>query len=294
MNIKERLKIIRRTIRYYLIRLLIGGIQLLPITRIPKLKLLLIKAIKTFGKKEINKAYELLPAEFADRKDEIIHGMIENVALNFIEIIFYDKLIKANPDFCKFENLEIIDNIKKQGKTPLVLLGHFCNWEVLGYEFIKAGLDMTVIARPNNNQKMTEFINHFREKHNLKVVMKNNILTAIKLLHNNKPVTILCDLNAREWGYQVEFFGRNASFYSAPVIISVRSGMPIVPIFPERQPNGNIIFKVKKPIVWEKGESMRDRVQKYAKVYETEYRKHPEFCFWFHDRYSFAEMGKIR
>ena len=104
----------------------------------------------------------------------------------------------------------------------------------------------------------------------------------------------MSDLNAREWGYQVEFFGRKASFYSAPVIISMRSGMPLVPFFPERQENGNIIVKIKEPIVWEKGESMRDRVQKYAKVYEEEYRKHPEFWFWFHDRYSFAEMGKIR
>ena len=44
----------------------------------------------------------------------------------------------------------------------------------------------------------------------------------------------------------------------------------------------------------EKGESMRERVQKYAKVYEEEYRKRPDLWFWFHDRYSFAEMGKKR
>ena len=292
--IKDRLKTLRRTLRYYLIRFLIGSMRRLPISKIPKLKLLLIKAVKTFGTKEINKAYELLPVEFSARKEQIIHGMIENVALNVLEIIYYDKLIKANPDFCKFENWEIIDNIKKQGKTPLLLVGHFCDWEVMGYELVKAGLDLTVIARPNNLQKMTDYINSLRQNHKLRVVMHNNIMEAIKLLHNNMPVAILSDLNAREWGYQVEFFGRNASFYSAPVIISIRSGMPLIPVFPERQPNGNIIFKVKQPIVWEKGESMRQRVQKYAKVYEEEYRKRPDLWFWFHDRYSFAEMGKTR
>ncbi len=292
--IKEKLKTLRRTLRYYLIRLLIGSMRLLPISKIPKLKLLLIKAIKTFGTKEINKAYELLPVEFSDRKDSIIHGMIENVALNVLEIIYYDKIIKANPDFCKFENWEIVENIKKQGKTPLLLVGHFCDWEVMGYELVKAGLDLTVIARPNNLQKMTDYINSLRQNHKLRVVMQNNIMEAIRLLHHNMPVAILSDLNAREWGYQVDFFGRNASFYSAPVIISIRSGMPLIPVFPERQPNGNIIFKVKPPIVWEKGESMRERVQKYAKVYEEEYRKRPDLWFWFHDRYSFAEMGKKR
>ena len=292
--IKEKLKTIRRTVRYYLIRLLISSMRLLPISKIPKLKLMLIKAIKTFGKKELNKAYELLPIEFSDRKEQIIHGMIENVALNVLEIIYYEKLIKTNPDFCKFENWDIIENIKKQGKTPLLLVGHFCDWEVMGYELVKAGLDLTVIARPNNLQKMTEFINGLRKKHNLRVVMQNNIMEAIKLLHNNMPVAILSDLNAREWGYQVDFFGRNASFYSAPVIISVRSGMPLIPVFPERQADGNLIFKVQQPISWEKGESMRERVQKYAKVYENEYRKRPDLWFWFHDRYSFAETGKLK
>lgn len=291
---KERLKTLRRTIRYYLIMFLISVIRLLPLSKLKKLKLLLIKAIKTFGKKEIEKAYELLPKEFVGREDEIIHGMIENVALNIVEIIFYDKIKEANPNFCKFENLEVIEKIKKEGKTPLLLVGHFCDWEIMGYEFINVGLDITVIARPNNLQKMTDYINGLRAKHSMKVVMHNNIFEAIKLLHQGKPVVILSDLNAREWGYQVEFFGRNASFYSAPVIISMRSGMPLVPIFPERQKNGNIIFKVQKPIVWEKGESMRDKIQKYAKVYEEEYRKHPEFWFWFHDRYIFAEKGKTR
>jgi len=292
--IKEKLKTLRRTLRYYLIRLLLGSMRRIPISKIPKLKLLLIKAVKTFGAEELNKAYELLPDEFSDRKDSIIHGMIENIALNVLEIIYYDKLIKINPDFCKFENWEIVENIKKQGKTPFLLVGHFCDWEVLGYELVKAGLDLTVIARPNNLQKMTDYINSLRQNHKLRVVMNNNIFEAIRLLHNNMPVAILSDLNAREWGYQVDFFGRNASFYSAPVIISIRSGMPLIPVFPERQPNGNIIFKVKKPIVWEKGETMRQRVQKYAKVYEEEYRKRPDLWFWFHDRYSFAEKGKIR
>ena len=292
--IKEKLKTLRRTLRYYLIRLLLGSMRRIPISKIPKLKLLLIKAVKTFGAEELNKAYELLPDEFSDRKDSIIHGMIENIALNVLEIIYYDKLIKINPDFCKFENWEIVENIKKQGKTPFLLVGHFCDWEVLGYELVKAGLDLTVIARPNNLQKMTDYINSLRQNHKLRVVMNNNIFEAIRLLHNNMPVAILSDLNAREWGYEVDFFGRNASFYSAPVIISIRSGMPLIPVFPERQPNGNIIFKVKKPIVWEKGETMRQRVQKYAKVYEEEYRKRPDLWFWFHDRYSFAEKGKIR
>ena len=292
--IKDCLKKIRRTLRFYLIKALVESMALLPTSKIGKLKLLFIKLIKIFGKKECQRAEEFLPKEFEDRKKEIIHGMIENQALTLLEIIFYDKLMKDNPNFCRFEGLGFIEELQKNGKVPCILAGHFCNWEVLAYELIRAGLDMTVIARPNNLDQMTDFINNIRAKHGVKVVMHNNIIEGIKLLKSGKSVGIVADLNAREWGYQVDFFGRNASFYSAPAIISVRSKMPLVPVFAERQPDGCLLMNVYKPIEWESGESMKDRVQKVAKVYEAEYRKRPDLWCWFHDRYSFAEMGKLK
>ena len=291
---KDDLKKLKRTIRFYLIKSLVKGIGLLPTSKIKKLKLLLIKAVKLLAKKECAQARELLPAEFSDRKEEILHGMIENQVLTVLEVIFYNKLIKEDPSFCKLEGYEIIENLQKQGKVPIIFTGHFCDWEVMGYELVKAGLDLTVIARPNNLNQMTEFINSFREEHGMKVLMHNNIVNGIKILNQGKPVAILADLNAREWGYQVDFFGRNASFYSAPVIISMRSRQPLVPVFPERQSDGRIIIKVSEPIEWEKGETMRDRVQKCAKVYENQYRKRPDLWCWFHDRYTNAEMGKLK
>lgn len=285
---------IRRTARFHLIKCLVSLMTLLPTSKIRKLKLLFLKAVKVFGSKECQKARELLPTEFSDRKEEILHGMIDNQIMTLLEVIFYDKLIKENPGFCKSEGWEIIERLQKEGKTPCFLTGHFCNWEILGYEVVKHGLALTVIAREQNLNQMTQFINSFREKHGVSVVMHNNINEAIKLLRAGKSTAIVADLNAREWGYQVDFFGRNASFYSAPVIISVRSGQPLVPIFSERQKDGTLLLKISEPIEWIKGESMRDRVQKCAKVYENEYRKRPDLWCWFHDRYSFAEMGKLK
>lgn len=290
--IRDKLKKFRRILRFYLIKYLVSGFALLPTSKIPKLKKLLMKAAFLFGKKEIEKARCLLPEEFADNKEKIINSMIENTAMTLLEIIFYDKISKEKPDFCKFENWEIIENILKNGQVPLILTGHFCNWEVLGYELVKKGLDINVIARPNNLNQMTEFINSFREKHGMKVIMQNNIFEAVKLLKQGKTTAILADLNARENGYQVEFFKRNASFYSAPVIISARSKMPLVPIFAERQSDGTFLMNVQQPIQWSKDSTMRDKVQQIARVYEAEYRKRPDLWCWYHDRYTYAELGK--
>lgn len=291
---REQIKTIRRTIRFYLIKYFLRSIAQLPTSKIPKLKKLLLKAFFLLGKKEVEKARRQIPEEFAANKERLIYNMMENSVMTILEILFYDKITKENPNYCKFKNWEIIENILKNGQVPCFLTAHFGNWEVLGYELVKAGIDLSVIARANNLNKMTEFINSFRNKHGMKVIMQNNILEATRLLKQKKPVAILADLNARKDGYQVDFFGHNASFYSAPVIISVRSKMPLVPIFAERQPDGTFIMEVQEPIQWEKGESMRDRVQKIAKIYEKEFTKRPDLWCWYHARYEHAEQGKIQ
>lgn len=290
---KDDLKKLKRTIRFFIIKTVLDSIALLPTSKLKKLSRLLVKLIYLFGQKEINKARELLPQEFNNNKEEIIGKMLENASMLIPEVVLYDKLIKENPNFCRFENWEIVENLIKQGKTPFILTAHFGNWELLGYSLVKAGLDLHVIARANNLPKMTELINSYRQSHGVKVILQDNIFEGSKLLQKGTPVAILADLNAREHGYQVEFFGKNASFYSAPVIISVRSKMPLIPVFPERQADGTHVMKVLPPIEWRKGETMRDRVQRIAKVYEDEFRKRPDLWCWYHQRYDFAEMGKL-
>ena len=290
---KEYFKKLKRTLRFYVIKTAISLISLLPTSKIKKIGRLITKLFYLLGRKDINKARELLPKEFEKDKETIIRKMVENVALLIPEVVLYDKSIAENPNYCRFENWEIIDNILKQNKFPIILTCHFGNWELLGYSLVKAGFDLNVIARSNNLQKMTDLINSYRKSHGVNVIMHDNILEASKLAREGKVPAILADLNAREYGYQVDFFGRNASFYSAPVIISMRSKMPLVPVFPERQPDGTHIMRVLPPIEWHKDDTMRDKVQKIAKVYEEGFRRRPDLWCWFHDRYEFAEKGKI-
>ena len=187
---------------------------------------------------------------------------------------------------------EHLEEATRKGKGIIILSAHFGNWEVMGYELRKMGLPLHVLARPQAVNQMTEFMNSFRERRGVKVIMEKSITESLKLLHQGKTVGMLSDLNAREWGYQVEFFGRNASFYSSPVILSVRSGAPLIPSFTERQRDGSLLLRFEAPITWEKGESMRQRVQKYVRRYEEAFRRRPDHWCWFHERYEHAALGR--
>lgn len=289
---RDQFKQLKRTLRFFAIKALVGRISRLPATAVPKLKRLLLKVFPLFFAREIERARELLPVEFAARRDEIISAMADNQVATILEILFYEKLLQHDPQFISVVGKEHLDQALAGNKGLIILSAHFGNWEVMSYTLARMGIPLNVMARPQAVDQMTEFMNSFREKRNVKVIMHNAMPECLKLLGQGKPVGLLSDLNAREWGYQVTFFGRNASFYSAPVILSVRSGAPLIPAFTERQKNGRLILRFEEPVQWIKGESMQERVQKYVKRYEAAFRRRPDQWCWFHERYEFASLGR--
>lgn len=289
---RDQFKQLKRTLRFYAIKVLIEQMTKLGATAVPKLKRLLLKVFPLFFGRQIERARELLPVEFAAQRDEIISAMAENQVATILEILFYEKLLQHDPRFVTVIGKEHLDNALSRNKGMIILSAHFGNWEVMSYTLARMGIPLNVMARPQAVDQMTEFMNSFREKRNVNVIMHNAMPECLKLLAQGKPVGLLSDLNAREWGYQVAFFGRNASFYSAPVILAVRSGAPLIPAFTERQKNGRLVLRFEEPVQWLKGESMQQRVQKYVKRYEEAFRRRPDQWCWFHERYEFAGLGR--
>lgn len=239
-------------------------------------------------------AEKFLPAEFAQKKDFILKKMLENQVLTILEVLLYEKLVKEKKNFVTVVGKEHIDHAIELKKGIIILTAHYCNWEVLGYELVKMGLPLVVVARAQAVSQMTELMNSYREKRGVKVLMSDTVTDALSVLKSGGTLGLLTDLNAREHGYQVDFFGKKASFYSTPVVLSVRSGASVIPTFIERTSEGNLVVRFEEPIIWAKNETMKQRIQKYAICYEKAFRNKPQFWCWFHERYKFAELGKAR
>ncbi|NLI76984.1 MAG: lysophospholipid acyltransferase family protein [Candidatus Riflebacteria bacterium] len=288
----DRWKDLRRRARFHLVACLSTWIQRQPVTAIPRLRRLLLKVFPLVFHREARRAAELLPAEFAGRREEILRGMAVNQVMNLLEIMFYEKLLAARPDYVRLEGTAILERARQEGRGSIILSGHFGNWELTAYSLVRAGVPLHVIARPQAINQMTEFMNGFRQRRGVKVLMANNLSESLKILHQGLTVGIVSDLDARERGYRVPFFGRDASFYPTPVILSVRGNAPLIPVFGERQPDGSHVVRVGEPVAWERGESMTDRVRKYAACYEEAIRRRPDLWVWFHERYAFAHLGR--
>ncbi|MGM0600617.1 MAG: lysophospholipid acyltransferase family protein [Candidatus Rifleibacteriota bacterium] len=292
MTLKDRFKKFKRTIRYYFLVWLINNIIKLPARKLPKLQRLLLKVFPLIFKKEIKKAERLLPEEFSENKNKILQGMIKNQVTTILEVFFYDKLKELNPDFVKIKGKEYLERAKKQYGSFIILTAHFGNWEIIGYELTSLGYPLHVVARPQAVNQMTQLINSFREKRGEKVIKGNNIIESLKLIKKKRVVGLLSDLNAREWGYQVKFFSRTASFYNAPVILAQRGKVPLIPAFAYREPDGSHIVEFEEPVDFKKSMTMPEKVRAYVERYENAFRRQPEQWCWFHERYQHADLGR--
>lgn len=292
MNFHDKVKNAKRHLRYVFLRMLTDSIATLPVSRLNKIKNLLLKILPLFFQGEMKRARELLPREFAGRSEEILQRMAENQVLNLLEIIHFENLIEAYPDYLRWEGLNILEKALEKKKGAILFTGHFGNWEMIGYALARKKMPLNVIARPQAVNRMTEFMNGFREKRGVRVLMHNNLSASLRLLRANQLIGIVSDLNARERGYRVNFFEREASFYSTPVMLSVRTDAPLIPVFIERESHRSQCIRVEPPIEWAPEETMTQRVRKYVERYEQAFRRRPDQWIWFHERYAHTELGR--
>lgn len=288
----DRLKNLRRNLRYHLVRGLIDVIGRRPLSSLPRFKRLFLKALPWFYQKEMHMAAANLPGEFVARSEEILAGMQENQVLNLLETLFYEKIRAEYPGYFHVEGREHLDAGVQAGRGVIILSAHFGSWELIGYYLAQEGLPLHVIVRPQAISRMTEFMNGFRQKRGVKVLMENNLSASLRLLRAGKVVGLVSDLNARERGFQAEFFGRNASFYPTPVLLGMRTGAAVIPTFIERHSPRRQNIRFEEPMVWEAEATMRENVQKYVNRFEQAFRRRPDHWVWFHDRYSHADLGR--
>lgn len=285
-------KHLKRYLRYKIVKKIIEIIENQPLKNLPKWRKILILLFPIIFRKELYKAYSNLPPEFNDKKDLIIYGVLYNQVMNLLEIFFYEKLLNYYDDYVRFENIEIIKPLLAEKKGFIILSAHYGNWELLSYSLVKIGLSLNVIVRPQAINHMTELMNSYRIKRNVKVIMSNTLKESLEVLKRGEQVGMLSDLDAKEHGYLVPFFGKPASFYSSPVVLSIRAKVPLIPTFIIREKNNTHTVYFKEPITTTKHETIVKLIEKYVKVYEEMIRLRPDLWVWFHERYALAHKAK--
>jgi KDO2-lipid IV(A) lauroyltransferase len=187
---------------------------------------------------------------------------------------------------------EFFQEALTQGRGAIIITAHAGNWE---YGMFGFGLHCgaaAAVGREPDQPWLRPLLHRLRTRGGNWWIGKRQALKEILThLRQNRMVGIVMDQNtASEEGLLVDFFGKPARTTPVAAILARRRGVPVLPGFMRRLPDGRHLVLFLPPIPLRKtGDVEADilhHLTQQSLALEAWVRRHPEQWLWFHRRWK--------
>jgi len=227
----------------------------------------------------------------AAERRRIARAVFVNLGRNTAELGMYPRL-----DDTRFQEIvtmtgrEIVDRELGKGKGIIIITGHIGNWELIPVYFRTLGYTGGVVARRIYYEKYDRLLAKLRRSKGFRIFYRDESPKQIlRTLRNNEVVGILADQDVRKLdGVFVDFLGRPAYTPTAPVLLSMKSGAPLIPARVVREGRTHRILVDTPILLRTTGDAREDLVyntQQWSRCIERYVREHPEQWVWMHRRW---------
>lgn len=193
----------------------------------------------------------------------------------------------------KLENPYWMLNALMDDRPLILITGHFGNFEMGGYILGLLGYPTFSVARRLDNPYLNDFIGEFRGQTGQFLIDKNEGYEEIlDVLRNKGTMAFLADQSAGRKGAWIDFFGRPASAFKAPALLSVQYDAPMLVCAATRRDDKPMHFTLKHidcvdPRDLPEGmRTIQQMTQWHASALEEEIRRQPAQYWWLHNRWK--------
>lgn len=195
------------------------------------------------------------------------------------------------------DGLEHLDRAMAGYGRVLVVSAHLGNWELLALAHRLTPYSLAIVVRPLDARWLGGLAEEARRRMGAELIDKRDGLPAIRAaLQGGRMVGVLLDQNAtRREGVFVDFFGRPASTSRALALLAVRTGVPVLPAFARRLPDGRHRISIEPPLLPDRrapaARAVADLTARCTAAVEAAVRRTPEQWLWVHDRWRTRPPG---
>ncbi len=233
-------------------------------------------------------------------KDEIhwiCRELFKNIGRDMMEISrcvdFKDSYFKT---LVRFEGKEHWDSALTQGKGAIALSGHLGNFPLMGARLAHEGYPLSLVARDPENPKIARAIISLRDAVGMESIPDEPRMACVsrclKALKENRVLLLQIDQSAPVTEAWVDFFGCLVPTFKGPVLFSIRTGAPIIPMFITRYPDHLHQITIHHPfhlnITGDIEQDITSNVAQLTKIIEAAIRQHPEQWLWIYRRFKRA------
>jgi Kdo2-lipid IVA lauroyltransferase/acyltransferase len=237
-------------------------------------------------------------------KDEIhwiCRELFKNIGRDILEVYrcpdFKDGYFKA---LVKFEGKEHLDNALTQGKGAIAVSAHLGNFPLMGARLAREGYPSSVVTRDPENPKIAKAITSLRDAVRLETIPDEPRMACVsrclKALKENRILLLQVDQNAPVTEAWVDFFGYLVPTFKGPVLFSMRTGAPILPMFMRRHSNNFHQITIQPPFTLNHTgnveQDITSNLARLTKIIEAAIREYPEQWLWIYRRFKRARDTK--
>ncbi len=234
------------------------------------------------------------PGYSPDKIKSIAFGTYKSFAIALVEILYLPWLSEKELNaMLEIDNIELVRKKYNEQNGVILLSAHFGNWELSAASMgARLGIPLHVIVKPQRNPLVTDWLNSVRTKWGNEVVSLGiSIRQIYKVLKEKKITAMVADQRGPAEGIRINFFGRQASVYAGPAILSLKTGAPLLYGIAVRQPDYSYKMEMVEISRDNLPESDEEKIvvlcQRLAAYLEEVIRKHPEQWLWMHKRWKY-------
>jgi KDO2-lipid IV(A) lauroyltransferase len=295
-------RLLKIQLGYLLFRFSTFGVNCLPVESLAscgqKLGLLAFHLLR--GWRRVAFANLNLALGMEKSKDEIhwvCRELFKNIGRDMLEVYrcpnFKDSYFKA---LVKFEGTEHLDHALNQGKGVIALSAHLGNFPLMGARLAREGYPSSFVTRDPENPKIAKVITSLRDAAGLETIPDEPRMACVsrcfKALRENRILLLQIDQNAPVTETWVDFFGYLVPTFKGPVLFSMRTGAPILPMFMRRNSNNLHQVTIHPPftlnITGNADQDITSNTARLTKLIEAAIREYPEQWLWIYRRFKRA------
>lgn len=247
-------------------------------------KIVLANLKLVFGERKREEEMEAIYQECLTRT---ITGFLESLKFCFLP----SRVAKERIEIIGKENL---DGSLRDGKGIIAISVHLGNFPLIAFRLGLEGYPVALIIKDPKNRYLAQLYNRYKNKAGMELidVGRTRLATqhSLQQLRQGGIICLLLDQNPPYADIMVDFFGYPVPSYKGPVVLSVRTGASILPMFIVADKDWRHKLIVEKPltlkITEDKERDVVHNLTRLMKICEGYIKRYPEQWWWWHRRWK--------
>lgn len=190
---------------------------------------------------------------------------------------------------CVFHNAQWLNDIYTEGKSIIVLMGHYGNWEWAGPAFsLTTKFQLVVIYRPLSNPYFENMTMKMRTRHGTKITAVNSTLRDMVANRNKITATaFVADQTASpENAYWTTFMNQDTAVFTGPEKLAKKFNYPVVYMNVKRMRRGYYEVFPELLFMHPKETADNEILEAFTRRLEKEITIAPVTWLWSHRRWK--------